>query len=186
MDLKRRKAIMLAKKVVKKRNDLEIIVLSKAKWVVSACLAGEKCRYNAMSCEVKEIVDLVKSDRAISICPELLGGLTVPRVEAEIIGGDGENVLDGCAVIKNKNGTDVTEHFISGAFAALRTAGKNNIVNAILKSFSPSCSNSEVYDGNFNGNKKKGLGVTAALFKKSRINVLNEFDYIESLKKSKA
>ena len=29
------------------------------------------------------------------ICPEVVGGLTTPRDAAEIVGGDGADVLDG-------------------------------------------------------------------------------------------
>ena len=52
--------------------------------LVSACLAGEKCRYNGEALRCEAVAELVASGRAIAVCPEVLGGLPVPRPPAEI------------------------------------------------------------------------------------------------------
>lgn len=38
----------------------------------------------------------------VLICPEVLGGLPTPRPSAEIIGGNGDDVLDGKAKVITK------------------------------------------------------------------------------------
>jgi len=141
--------------------------------VVSACLAGEKCRYDGGSSPDKDIIKLVKSGEAISICPEEEGGLSSPRAPAEISGGDGYDVLDGKARVINIEGKDMTEDFIRGAERTLETAKKHGIKKAVLKKRSPSCGMCEIYDGNFRCELKKGDGVTAALLMRNGIEVFN-------------
>lgn len=63
--------------------------------LVSSCLAGLEVRYNGTHSLSNKISKLVEENMAVTICPELLGGFTTPREPAEIVGGDGEDVLDG-------------------------------------------------------------------------------------------
>jgi uncharacterized protein YbbK (DUF523 family) len=142
--------------------------------VVSACLAGCECRYDQRSCLQEEIDQLLREGKAIPVCPEQLGGLPTPRNPAEIVGGDGFDVLDGKARVIDNQGNDVTGHFLAGARQALRLAQTVGATSAILKENSPSCGSSRVYDGTFSGNKKPGVGVTAALFIRNGIQVKSE------------
>jgi uncharacterized protein YbbK (DUF523 family) len=48
------------------------------------------------------------------------------------------------------------------------------ITTVILKEGSPSCGCNIIYDGTFSGVKKKGVGVTTALFHKNKIIVYSE------------
>lgn len=141
---------------------------------VSACLVGCKCRYDKKSAWQEDIEQLVKNHSAIPICPEQIGGLPTPRDPAEIIGGDGFDVLDGKARVIDCNGNDVTEEFIDGARQALQIALTAGITEAILKERSPSCGSHMIYDGSFSGLKKAGVGVTAALFMRNGIAVSSE------------
>lgn len=52
--------------------------------VVSACLAGVRCRYNGEAFAVAEVVELVLSGRAIPVCPEVLGGLPIQIGRAHV------------------------------------------------------------------------------------------------------
>ena len=119
--------------------------------------------------------------KAIPICPEVLGGLSIPREPAEIVGGEGEDVLDGHAKVITNNGIDVTEQFIKGANETLKIALDLNATMVILKERSPSCGSSMIYSGEFNGNKKRGTGVTAALLKRNGIQVLSEENFMKLL-----
>lgn len=142
--------------------------------VVSSCLAGLKVRYDGGHCLDDKIGRLVKEKKAITVCPEVLGGLPTPRVPAEIVGGDGEDVLDGKARVINESGEDVTEFFIKGAYAALEKVKQVNATLVILKENSPSCGSSMIYNGEFTGEKIAGNGVTAALLKRNGIKVVSE------------
>lgn len=77
----------------------------------------------------------------IPVCPEQLGGLATPRIAADLIGGDGVDVLAGRARVVRKDGVDVTEQFILGAQQVMAIADGVGppIAGAFLKARSPSC-----------------------------------------------
>ncbi|NEA28381.1 2-thiouracil desulfurase family protein [Actinomadura bangladeshensis] len=146
--------------------------------LVSSCLAGRPVRYDGAAKPVE--ADLFERWRAegrlIPFCPEVAGGLTVPRPPAEIVGGDGGDVLDGTARILTGTGEDVTEEFLRGARLALETARRSGARTALLKEGSPSCGSHRIYDGTFTGNPTPGTGVTTALLERAGIKVFAETD----------
>lgn len=123
--------------------------------VVSACLAGFRCRYDAEIKPDEEIVALVQQGKAIPVCPEMFGGLPCPRTPAE-------RTADGKCVV-TKDGRDVTDSFQTGAEETLRIAKLYGCTHAILKAKSPSCGLGRIYDGTFGGVLRDGNGVTADL-----------------------
>src|SRR5690554_4481874 len=127
--------------------------------LVSACLLGQECRYDGGHCGHEEISRLAEERGAIPICPELMGGLTAPRPPAEIVGGNGDDVLAGRARVLDKSGRDVTEAFVRGAEAVLRAARESGARLAVLKERSPSCGVHIIYDGSFAGRRISGRGV---------------------------
>lgn len=149
--------------------------------LVSSCLAGLSVRYNGTHKMDDRVAKLVKENKAVTVCPELLGGLSIPREPAEIIGGSGEDVLDGKAKIVNKSGNDVTEIYIRGAYAALEVAKKVKATLVILKENSPSCGNTMIYNGEFNGRKIAGNGVTAALLKRNGFKVISDEQFAANI-----
>jgi len=152
---------------------------------------GERVRYDALIVPLSEIMTNLLRSKAVMIpfCPEIAGGLPVPRNHAEIAGKDGFAVLDRKSIVRNRIGDDVTLFYLNGAARALETAIKNNIGIAVLKEKSPSCGNSLIYDGNFTKRLKAGKGVTAALFERNGIHVFNEkeiekaVEFLESYEK---
>ncbi|EMA6342295.1 DUF523 domain-containing protein [Bacillus cytotoxicus] len=145
--------------------------------VISACLAGIACRYDGKDHLVSKIDDLLKKEDTVLVCPEVLGGLPTPRPPAEIIGGNGDDVLDGKARVRDQNGNDVTDAFIQGAYKALETIKDLNPAYIILKERSPSCGSSIIYTGEFNGKKQDGYGVTTALFRRYGFTVISEEEF---------
>jgi len=145
-------------------------------YLVSACLLGICTRYDGGCCPVPRLIQLAARGLAVPICPEMAGGLPVPRPPAEIVGGDGQAVLDGLAQVLTIDGKDVTEAFLSGARQALETAQRLGIRQAVLKDDSPSCGCRRIYDGTFSGRVMSGQGVTAALLQRNGITVLSEED----------
>lgn len=148
--------------------------------LISSCLIGEYVRYDGGSQGVTRLIELINEGKAIHACPELLGGLNVPREPAEIIGGDGFDVLDGNAKVLTVSDKDVTEAFLKGAEATLKILLAENIDTVILKANSPSCGNKQIYDGTFSGIKKQGAGVTSAFLERNGIKVMSEQDYFSS------
>ena len=160
------------------------------KLLVSACLLGQKVRYDGTDKDRREasLNELIAQNRVVAICPEVAGGLPVPRLPAEIQNGDGGDVLNEQARVVDLSGQDVTAEFVSGAQQALALAQQHNIRAAILKARSPSCGNAQIYDGMFSKRLIEGRGVTAALLERHGIKVFNEdeiaaaLDYAAQLK----
>ncbi|MCK1994864.1 DUF523 domain-containing protein [Peribacillus muralis] len=149
--------------------------------LVSSCLAGFEVRYNGTHSLEERIMELVSEKKAISVCPELLGGFSTPREPAEIIGGDGEDVLDGKARIIEKSGKDVTALYIKGANLTLLKAQEVSATLVVLKENSPSCGSATIYNGAFKGIKMVGNGVTTALLKRHGFTVISEERLFEHL-----
>lgn len=145
-------------------------------YLISACLCGVNCKYNGLN-NYNEICDkLFTSGKAILVCPEQLGGLPTPRIPSEIIGESSNILNNNNGSVIDKNGNDVTPQFVKGAKETLQIAKKLNIKKAILKDGSPSCGVNYIYNGNFNGSKIKGMGLTAQLLKESSIDIISELE----------
>ena len=146
---------------------------------VSACLGGCPVRYDGQDQKVAEIADLVKQKRAIPVCPEVLGGLPIPRTPAEIVGGDGFAVWQGKARVVSCLGEDVTEMFTQGAIIAYQQLKEKGIEILILKEKSPSCGSQWIYDGTFSGTTVKGVGVATAYFLNQGLRVYSETQWLQ-------
>lgn len=134
--------------------------------LVSACLLGEKCRFDGKSKPNEQVLKLKEKYNCIPVCPEVDGGLPTPRNSSEIV-GDKVIMCDG---------TDVTNAFQKGACAALLAARENNCKLAVLKARSPSCGKGAVYDGSFTKTLKSGDGITASLLISNGITVIDEME----------
>lgn len=141
----------------------------KIEYLVSACLCGIPCRHNGKSALDPRAERLVRMGRAIPICPEVLGGLSIPRGGVEITRGDGKDVLSGTALVVSSRGEDMTPLMLRGAFASLKIARKFKIKKAWMKQKSPSCGCGWIKK---RGRLVKGDGVTTALFKMEKIKVV--------------
>lgn len=137
---------------------------------VSACLTGRKCRYDGEAQRNEKIARLVECGEALPFCPEVEGGMAIPRTPSEIK-GTAAGVLCGEARVVSRSGEDVSAHFVLGAEKMLEFCRKNGVTEVILKAHSPSCGFNEVYDGEFCGKLIKGNGVTAELLSQNGIKI---------------
>jgi len=149
---------------------------------VSACLLGDKVRYDGRSVLSGNAVlhQWIDEGRVVSLCPEVSAGMSIPRSPAEISGGQGGDVLSGKVFVTDNTGQDVTEDFLIGANNALSACKRNGITVAVLTENSPSCGSSFIYSGNFTGTKVAGAGVTAALLTANGIQVFSQYQLIEA------
>ena len=142
------------------------------KILISACLVGDKCKYDGHTNYTPLIKDLLEKYELVPFCPEVEGGLPTPRKPSE---RKGDKVI-------NNAGKDVTRNFQLGAEKALNICKYLNIKIAILKENSPSCGVNQIYDGNFKNKLIKGEGVTTELLRKNGITVYTENQIEELLK----
>lgn len=134
--------------------------------LVSHCFLGEPCRYDGASRLDKQVLALHRAGHnLIPVCPEVLGGLDVPRSPAELQ-PDGR--------VLTRDGEDVTAAYRAGAERALELAREHGCTVAVLKARSPSCGSGEVYDGTFSHTVTPGWGVTARLLADNGIEVMDE------------
>ncbi|MCB2216026.1 MAG: DUF523 domain-containing protein [Desulfobulbaceae bacterium] len=130
--------------------------------LVSACLTGLRTRYDGRNKTSTACLQRLEGAVWLPVCPEQLGGLATPRCAANLIGGNGADVLRGRATVICTDGIDVTHQFITGAEQVLAIARSQPVSSIFLKTRSPSCGIST-------------LGVTAALLAENGF-VLEEFE----------
>jgi len=138
------------------------------KILISRCFLGENVRYDGGNqLLLNHHIELWKNQqRLIAICPEVSGGLSVPRSPAEFNQSNGK--------IYTVDGEDVSAAFHRGAQQALALCKKYGIRFALLKESSPSCGSKLIYDGTFTNRKISGQGVTASLLLENGIKVFSE------------
>lgn len=151
--------------------------------LVSACLLGEAVRYNGgdKRSESDILQRWLREGRVVAVCPEVAGGLPVPRPPAEIVdGAGGPSVLAGTVRVVASNAQDVTAEFVKGAQTAAELARAHRIRVAVLKEGSPSCGSSYTYDGTFTGTRVSHPGVTTALLQQAGVHVFSEQQFAEA------
>ena len=142
--------------------------MSRRKIVISACLLGENVKYDGgnNALHVKILEQWKDEGVLVPLCPEVLGGLSVPRLACE--------VLQGTNRVVNRIGEDVSEAFSKGAKESLRIAKLEGVCMAILKARSPSCGKDIIYDGTFTSTRVNDSGITCKLLQESGIVVFSE------------
>ena len=130
---------------------------------VSACLIGENCKYNGGNNYSEAVKKYVEGHEVISMCPEVEGGLPIPRTPAEIVKG----------VVTNRDGVSVDKEFRAGAEKILDVLLEEKVELAILQSRSPSCGIGRIYDGSFTKTLTNGNGIFADLLVKHGIKVID-------------
>jgi uncharacterized protein YbbK (DUF523 family) len=155
--------------------------MTRKKVMVSACLLGEKCRYDGSAKLNPDLILALQDLELISVCPECLGGLPTPRAPVEIQNGDGAQVLAGKTLVIDRQGADYTPGFHTGALQVLELYRQRQPDLVIFKAYSPSCGAGRIYDGTFTGKLRPGDGVTAALLRENGAVLCTELDYLPFL-----
>ena len=134
--------------------------------LISACLLGVDCKYNGSNNKLDdEIIHSLKEKyNLIPVCPEIMGGMPTPRNPVEITDG---KVFDN-------DGVEFTKEFEKGSEEVVKLAKLYDATIAILKENSPSCGSNYIYDGTFNHQKIKGMGIAAHKLSKENIKLFSE------------
>jgi uncharacterized protein YbbK (DUF523 family) len=147
--------------------------------LVSSCLMGFPCRYDGT---IKKDTRLYQAlfRIAVPVCPEVLGGLSIPRPPSEIQGPPGALSPAGARVV-NILGQDVTRAYVSGAQTALSIGMQAGCRIAVLKARSPACGVGVVYDGTFARRIRPGDGVFASLLRAHGFRLYTEDEFEDAL-----
>lgn len=135
--------------------------MSNLKYLVSACLAGVKCRFDGEDRKDEKIYQLVKRGEALPFCPEQLCGLPTPRKPSQILYHWGKRK------VLSFGGEDLSNIFQKGAELSFNLAKRFKINSAYLKRRSPSCGYG------LEQRKGKARGVTSAHFLKKGMRVFS-------------
>lgn len=144
----------------------------KEKLLISSCLLGNNVKYNGKNNYVEGIYKLKDLYDLVIVCPEVMGGLSIPRIPSEIINDE----------VINKEKINVTKEFNKGKDIVLDLVKKYDIKKALLKDGSPSCGSTYIYDGTFTGKRIKSLGITSRCLKELNIKIYTENNWMELLK----
>ncbi len=134
---------------------------------MSACLLGVRCNHRGAASPRDSVEALADRYHLIAVCPEVEGGLPVPRPAAE-------RSADGS--VRTVDGHDVTAEYRAGAEVAVAVATASGVVAAVMKARSPSCGSAQVYDGTFTRTLVPGEGVTAVALRAAGFEVVSEED----------
>ena len=137
---------------------------------ISKCLCGYDCTYRGDSNRIEALELIDKKGEAVLICPEVLGGLSIPRDPAEIVS---EEPL----CVQTVNCKNVTKEYVEGAQRALDILKAYDIDYVILKSRSPSCGLNHIYDGSFSHRVIDADGIFVRLLKKEGYKIYTEEKY---------
>ncbi|MDP6560745.1 MAG: DUF523 domain-containing protein [Candidatus Binatia bacterium] len=145
--------------------------MKKNRFIVSACLIGEPCRYDGESKKHPGITRYLRKKDYLTLCPEMLAGWGSPRPSVQFFGGGAVGVVHGKTKIKDCRGRDRTESLLRGVSRALRQALRFGVREAILKDKSPSCGVRRIYMG---GRLRRGEGVFTYRLREKGIGVRSE------------
>ena len=143
----------------------------KKKIIVSACLLGERCRYDGQKKEFPEVLEFLKEYEVLPFCPEapIFG---TPRERISVVHVKGEN-----RIITDESHEDVTNILER----EIRTFLKNNssVHLSLLKSKSPSCGYKTTPILNFKKERiAYGNGIAGEIFLENNIVILDEVQLI--------
>lgn len=139
----------------------------KYRYAASSCLCGINCRYDGGSNLHKKVYEDFEAGLVLPICPEVLGGLTVPRTPCEIVGAE----------VISKDMKLKTAEYKAGAEKALELIRAHQIKFVVLKEKSPSCGVNNIYDGSFTNRVINGVGITSRLFLKNNIKIVSSDEF---------
>lgn len=136
------------------------------KILVSACLLGENCKYNAGNNYSPVVAEFIKDKEVLTICPEMMAGMGCPRTPIEIVDG----------VLTDRNGNNVDAAMREAIEKAMEMIRKEDIQCAVLQSRSPTCGVNQIYDGSFSGKLINGSGLFAQALKDAGYQVIDAED----------
>ena|GEM_PF-1334823 len=143
-------------------GDLKVFNYDK-KIMIASCLCGNNVRYDGKNNYSKLFMEIIKNISYCVVCPEVFGGLPIPRKSSEILNNK----------VYSIENVDLTREFVKGAEKVKEIAKENNIEIAIVKEKSPSCGYENIYNGNFEKKLITGMGLATRELVKLGVNIIS-------------
>ena len=134
--------------------------------LISSCILGENCKYNGKNNRNELALDFLKDKEVVSICPEMLAGMSTPRPCAELVDG----------VVMDHAGNNLDADYRKAVELALSEILEEDFDLVILQSRSPTCGVNTIYDGTFSGKIISGSGIFAKALIHSGYHVIDVED----------
>lgn len=131
---------------------------------ISACLLGYNVRYDGSNKLNDKLLEILKNEELVPICPEQLASFSIPHLPLEIKND----------VVYTSDGKDVSNQLLTGCNLAYENIQDCDFL--VLKSKSPSCGYKKIYDGTFSGKLIEGNGYFTRLAILNNKKVFNEED----------
>ena len=145
---------------------------------ISACLLGQKCRYDGADNESIELMDILKRSYLIPFCPEDFA-FGSPRPTMDLV-----QTIDGDRALSNENGKDLSSPI---ADYANMFFDKNSDIDLFVgKDRSPSCGvcSAKLYDSDKNLISTDSMGLMAREANKRGINSIDAQSLIDETKQT--
>jgi uncharacterized protein YbbK (DUF523 family) len=139
--------------------------------VVSACLLGERVRYDGGDKRDPRVEAQVQGRVVLPLCPEVLGGMGCPRPPVHFETGDGDALIEGFGRAVDDKGRDASGALLRGAQRADELARLAGARQAILKERSPSCGFLQIHTA---AGLRAGRGCFAAALVRRGVAVKDE------------
>lgn len=119
---------------------MSYIIEEKIRIGISACNFGSKVRWNNKGWD--RVTPIGRERDAFiwtPVCPEVASGMGVSRPPIRLTGGNGDDVWEGKAKVKNKFGTDVTEQLLQGSTESMNQLQRAGVDAFVFMEGSPTC-----------------------------------------------
>jgi uncharacterized protein YbbK (DUF523 family) len=119
---------------------MDYILSNKLRIGISACNAGAHVRWNRAGWDRIKLLEREKDAFIwIPVCPEVNSGFGTPRETIKLAGGNGQDILDKKAKVKNRHGRDVTSELLRGCEISKKILDESRIDAFVYMNGGPTC-----------------------------------------------
>jgi uncharacterized protein YbbK (DUF523 family) len=119
---------------------MNCVLKEKIRIGISECNFGAQVRWNHVGWDRVASLAREKNDYIwVPVCPEILSGFGTPRTPIKLSVGNGDDLWQGKAKVKDRKGKDVSEEMKKGSQAALDIIQRSLVDAFAFMEGSPSC-----------------------------------------------
>lgn len=157
-----------------------IFLSEKIRVGISACNIGAHIRWNSVGWDRIKLLERERDSFIfVPVCPEVNAGFGVPRETIKLSGGNGIDVLNKKAKVKNRRGKDVTNDLLRGCEISKKILDYSKVDAFIYMDGSPSCG---VYRTTLKKSRGKPPGLFGAMLLDEKLFLIPALDLESPIK----